>query len=318
MNQHIRISVVAVLGVLLMSGCLTYRAGAPEGAVDVIAHRGASAYAPENTLAAFALAKEMKADWFELDCMLTKDGEVIVIHDGDIERTTDSDEEIKVADLTLAELRRLDAGSWMHAKWAGERLPTLDEALRLGKKKRIGVYVEIKNSDNDNALIDQITELIQDKDKLTPEMHREIMDLIESSGSRNVELTRKCIALIRERRMKRQAVIQSFSPIVCAVAQHDALEIRTEFLASKDEDHPERWPLLLKWQQMFRFAGLNTSKDSLDQELLADCHNQGATVAIYTVDDRNDMRRLARWGVDAIITNRPDVCLKVLAEEGKR
>ena len=72
-----------------MTGCVTtYRAGAPEGCIDVIAHRGASAYAPENTMAAFRLAAEQGADWFELDCTLTKDGEVIVIHDNDVERTT--------------------------------------------------------------------------------------------------------------------------------------------------------------------------------------------------------------------------------------
>ena len=73
---------LAAMGVVMMTGCATtYRAGAPEGSIDVIAHRGASAYAPENTLAAFALAAEQGADWFELDCTLTKDGEVIVIHD---------------------------------------------------------------------------------------------------------------------------------------------------------------------------------------------------------------------------------------------
>lgn len=61
-----------ILGVLAMIGCVTtgFRAGAPDGAIDVIAHRGASAYAPENTLAAFKLARELNADWFELDCTL--------------------------------------------------------------------------------------------------------------------------------------------------------------------------------------------------------------------------------------------------------
>ena len=125
-----------VLGSIVMMGCATtYRAGAPEGAVDVIAHRGASAYAPENTLAAFELAVEQQADWFELDCTLSKDDEVIVIHDSDVDRTTDGVG--NVCDLTLVELKALDAGAWFDGKFAGEPLPTLGETLDLAKD-RIG------------------------------------------------------------------------------------------------------------------------------------------------------------------------------------
>ena len=121
----------------------------------VIAHRGASAYAPENTLAAFQLASDMKADWFELDCTLTKDGEVIVIHDDTVDRTTPA--EGRVADLTLAELKTLDAGTWRDPEFADERLPTLGESLDFAKGK-IGVYIEIKDSDDDSALREQILE----------------------------------------------------------------------------------------------------------------------------------------------------------------
>ncbi len=92
------------MGCLAMNGCASGETDRPEGRVDVIAHRGARAYAPENTLAAFALAAEMGADWFELDCRLTLDGEVIVIHDDTIERTTGA--EGVVSEMTLAELRR--------------------------------------------------------------------------------------------------------------------------------------------------------------------------------------------------------------------
>ena len=121
-------AILALIGSVLMSGCATYRAGAPKGSVDVIAHRGASAYAPENTLAAFHLASEMNADWFELDCTLTQDGEIIVIHDDTIDRTTPA--EGRVADLALAELKALDAGSWRDPEFADERLPTLGSHTR--------------------------------------------------------------------------------------------------------------------------------------------------------------------------------------------
>src|ERR1035437_6734016 len=102
------------------------RSGQPHDAVGVIAHRGASAYAPENTLAAFDLASQMRAGWFELDCMLTRDGQVVVIHDDTLDRTTNGHG--PVAAMTLAELKRLDAGSWKGPMFAGQRLPALAEA----------------------------------------------------------------------------------------------------------------------------------------------------------------------------------------------
>jgi len=301
-----------------MTGCATpgFRAGAPEGAIDVIAHRGASAYAPENTLAAFALAADMKADWFELDCTLTKDGEVIVIHDSDIERTTGHLGRVK--DLTLAQLKALDAGSWKDSTFAGEGLPTLAEALDLAKERQIGVYVEIKNSDDDNQLMTEIIHMTDGHDRLRPRIKRQLLSMIRDSGSRNFELTQKAIELVRDRDMERQIVIQSFAPIVCAVALIEAPEIRTELLASKDEKKPHHWPLYLRWAELLEPAGFNTNNDTLDEALLAQFHAQGMTTAVWTVDDEADMKRLAQWGVDAIITNTPDVCLQVLEAEGKR
>ena len=300
-----------------MSGCatVTHRAGAPRGAVDVVGHRGASAYAPENTLASFALAKEMGADWFELDCTLTKDGEVIVIHDDKLDRTTDGTGE--VSHYTLAELKRLDAGSKKAPEFAGERLPTLAEALDLAKQKRIGIYIEIKNGADDRALIKRIMEMAGDSTTLTPAMKRKMMALIRASGTRNLELTRKVIALIKKHRMSKNVVIQSFSPIVCAIALNEAPRIRTEMLALKDKDDPQRWPFYLKWAGLVPPRGFNTNPDCITQALLHDFHAQGMTVSLWTVDDENDVRQFAQWGVDRLITNKPDVCLKVLKDIGK-
>lgn len=298
-------------------GCATtYQAGAPAGAVDVIAHRGASAYAPENTLAAFELAVEQGAHWFELDCTLSKDGEVIVIHNGDVDRTTDG--KGSVADLTLAELEQLDAGSWFDPKFAGEKLPTLAEALDLAKG-RIGVYVEIKDSDDDGRLKNQVLKLAdKGRQRFTRGQRRQMMALIEKSGTRNLELTRKVIALIRERAMKHQVVIQSFSPVCCAVAIEEAPELRTEFLGSDDKDNPAKWKAYLRWGYLIGAQGFNVSQGSITPERLADFHRARKTVAVWTVDEPADMRRYAEQGVDAIITNKPDLCLRTLEEMGKR
>jgi glycerophosphoryl diester phosphodiesterase len=112
--------------------------------VLVDAHRGASASCPENTLAAFRAALEAGADSVEFDTRLSADGEVVVIHDSSVDRTTDGRGEVDA--LTLAELRSLDAGSWKSPDFAGERIPTLDEALaELARAPRTNV--ELKSED---------------------------------------------------------------------------------------------------------------------------------------------------------------------------
>jgi len=308
---------IVLMGVAVMTGCATtYHAGALKGAIDVIAHRGASAYAPENTLASFKRAKELQADWFELDCTLTKDGQIIVIHDDKVDRVTNA--KGAVADMTLAELKKLDAGTWKDAKFAGEKLPTLAEALDFAKAARIGVYVEIKISADDSALIRDIMKMIEGRHTpLDPKTRRQMMSMIRASRTRNLELTEKVIELVRKRRMASQVVIQSFSPIVCAIALNEAPRFRTEMLASKDKDNPERWPAYLRWMELLAPPGFNTDPESFEESLLKQCHAEGRTMAIWTLDEEADMRHFAELGADAIITNKPDVCLKLLKEMGK-
>ncbi|MEY3609129.1 MAG: Glycerophosphoryl diester phosphodiesterase [Verrucomicrobiota bacterium] len=114
----------------------------PARAVEIVAHRGASHDAPENTLAAQLLAWEQGADLVETDVHLTRDGELIVIHDKTTPRTTGRPG--VVAELTLAELRSYDAGSWKDPRFRGERLPTLDEQLtRIPAGKRMLVELKI-------------------------------------------------------------------------------------------------------------------------------------------------------------------------------
>lgn len=114
---------------------------AAEPKVEIVAHRGASFDAPENTVAAIKLAWEQKADASEFDVYLTKDGKIVATHDADTKRTAGV--EMKVAGATLAELRKLDVGKWKGAKFAGEKIPTLEEMLATvpaGKR----VLIEVK------------------------------------------------------------------------------------------------------------------------------------------------------------------------------
>jgi glycerophosphoryl diester phosphodiesterase len=302
---------ITITGILIMAGCATFEAGAPDGRVDVIAHRGASAYAPENTLASFRKAIDLDADWFELDCTLTRDGEVVVIHDNTLERTTGGVPG-DVKDYTLAEIERYDVGTWFDPVFAAERIPTLGETLDLATG-RIGVYVEIKNSDDDSALTRDLLAHFGDAESLFPDYRDAVLDRIEASGSRNLDLTRKVIALIRDRRMQRQVVVQSFSPVVCAVALIEAPDIRTELLASSSDKDPLQWNRFLQWARLLRPAGFNVNKNDVTQSLIQDIHARGMTLAVWTVNDPDDMRQLARWGVDALITNYPDVARETLA-----
>ena len=112
----------------------------------VIAHRGASSYAPENTLAAFDLALQMGARHIELDVDMTSDGHVVVIHDDTVDRTTNGSG--PVTGHTLAALRALDAGSWFGAAFAGAQIPTLDEVLAR-YQGRAHVHTEIKGHTTD-------------------------------------------------------------------------------------------------------------------------------------------------------------------------
>jgi glycerophosphoryl diester phosphodiesterase len=308
--------VLSLLGVIIMSGCATgFHAGAPKGKINVIAHRGASAYAPENTLASFRLAMEQEADWFELDCTLTKDNKVVVIHDDDLKRTTGV--QAKVSTKTLEEIKALDAGAWKDAKYTGEKLPTLAEALSLAHN-RTGVYVEVKNSANDMPLIEEVMRMAETRGFDKDETRDEALRMFAESGSRNVKLTRAVIELVRDHKMKNQVVIQSFSPVVCAVALLEAPELRTEFLGGYDKDKPENWPKYLRCGQLIRPKGYNVNQDVVTPEFLADIRGRGATVAVWTVDDSDMMRKLAGWGVNSLITNKPDVCRQVLAEMGMR
>lgn len=126
----------------------------------VVAHRGASAYAPEHTIASYRLALEQGADYVEQDLAVTKDGVLICLHDPTLERTTNVEQLFPdrssivtwegrtvrgwlANDFTLAEIKRLDAGSWFDRKFAGEKIPTFEEAIHLIKGKA-GMYPELK------------------------------------------------------------------------------------------------------------------------------------------------------------------------------
>jgi len=126
----------------LVSGTAIAALPQPQHRIAVIAHRGGAALAPENTLAAFRRAIALGADYVEVDVRCTRDGRLVLLHDGTVDRTTDGAG--PVAELDYAALRRLDAGRAFSPDYAGGRVPSLDEALRLCRD-RIGLYLDHKD-----------------------------------------------------------------------------------------------------------------------------------------------------------------------------
>jgi glycerophosphoryl diester phosphodiesterase len=124
-----------------------------------IAHRGASGYAPENTFAAFRRAIALGAGFIETDLQLSRDARLVAIHDATVNRTTNG--QGAVHDMTLAELRKLDAGSWFGSEFAGERIPTIEEILEFANKHDVVFYLEMKPSGSwggEHALISALRE----------------------------------------------------------------------------------------------------------------------------------------------------------------
>ena len=128
----------------------------------IYAHRGASNAAPENTMAAFELAKDMGADGIELDVVLTKDSEIVVIHDDSIDRTSNG--KGVVEDMYYSDLKKLDFGSWKNEQFKGEPIPLLNDVCKLVKDSNILLNIEIKPTVKSDEIEDKIISMIKSYD----------------------------------------------------------------------------------------------------------------------------------------------------------
>jgi glycerophosphoryl diester phosphodiesterase len=271
-----------------------------------VAHRGASAYAPEHTRAAYELAIAQGADYVEQDLAVTRDGALICLHDDSLERTTDVEDVFPdrftldrstgakrwlASDFTLAEVKRLDAGRWFDAKFAGERLLTWQEAVDV-VRGRAGLYPELKS----------------------PALYRH----------RNVDMVALVVAELRRGGFDRPpasgrppVVLQSFDPeALRALAAAVPAIPRVLLLEPRGAD---RWLTESGLDELRAFAtGIGPHKSILDgrPERVAAAHKAGLTVTPYTFrssargrfdDVRAEMDYfLNTLGVDALFTDNPD------------
>ncbi len=154
------------------------------GGLQLIGHRGAAGHAPENTLTSFRRAIDMGATMLELDIHLSRDKELIVIHDHDISRTTSGNG--LVESMTLAEIQQYDAGSWMHSDFQGEKVPTLQQVMEF-TRQGISLNIEVKTGEQIHiGLVDKLLEMISQYDAadqiVISSFHREYLREIKEKA----------------------------------------------------------------------------------------------------------------------------------------
>lgn len=280
-----RLGAPAVAMVLIVGGA-GFAADAkalPE--VTNVAHRGASAYAPENTLVAVTDGVTRGADLIEVDVQRTKDGELILMHDTDLARTTDAEEvfpdhgSYAIADFTMDEVSQLDAGSWFDPSFAGEKVPTLAEALAELRKLETGLLLEVKEPSRYPGIEQEIVdELSRDPWWLEPAPPEQAHRL----------------------------VIQSFDWESMKRSQDLLPNIPHGLLGRMDEADI---PTYAEWADQ-----INPSHTTIDAAYVQAVHDAGIEIYVYTVNDADDMRAQIKNGVDGIISNYPDVLADVIAE----
>jgi glycerophosphoryl diester phosphodiesterase len=235
--------------------------------VDNVAHRGASAYAPENTIAAFDKAVEMKADYIEIDVQRSKDGKLVVIHDTTVDRTTDGSG--KVGNLTFKELRNLDAGSWKGEQFTGAQIPTFDEILDRYHGK-IGILIELK----------------------APELYPGIEENIAKTlKERNLD-----------KPQNEKIIVQSFNHNSMKKMNELLPKVPIGVLTSSSADTTEQ-----ALQEFSTYADyFNPSYGIVTPDLVNQVHSLGMKIGSWTVRSQEAADFLLDVGVDAIITDYPD------------
>ena len=239
----------------------------------IIAHRGASAHAPENTLAAFELALRQGADAIELDAKLSKDKQVVVIHDQSVERTTEG--KGYVNEWTLAELRKLDAGSHFDIAFQGEPIPTLDEVF-----KAVGqlTFINIELT-NYRSPYDQLPERVA--------------------------------SLVRRHKLSRRVLFSSFNFLALIRIRQLIPEAPIGLLAPAGW----RGLLVRSWVgRLVNYQCLHPDFTDVNARLIGTAHSKGQCILAYTVNLEEDMRRLFQIGVDGIFTDDPALARQTLVE----
>jgi glycerophosphoryl diester phosphodiesterase len=238
----------------------------------LFAHRGASAHAPENTLAAFDLALRHNADAFELDAKLSADGQVVVIHDQTVERTTDGQGEVR--HMTLEALQKLDAGSFFDVAFHGEHIPTLGQVFEAFGHKTL-INVELTNyASPEDDLPDRVAELV------------------------------------KHHRVEKNILFSSFNPRALLRAKRLLPEVPVGLLAQSGRRG--WWARSFLGRLLVPYDALHPELKDVNTRLVTSAHRRGHRVNVWTVNRQEDMQRLFALQVDGIFTDDPRLARQVL------
>ena len=301
---------------------LAERLGVPRPAI--IAHRGASYFAPEETAPAYLLAREMGVDYLELDLQRTKDGVLVALHDDDLRRTTNIAEvfpgrEMDTVDkFTFAELQNLDAGSWFNIRFPERARPSFKDAriLRLenvidiaeGRFHKPGLYIETKSA------------------RRFPGVEKQLVDILTARGWIR-PLPKGVSESARTGPVLARVIFQSFEPDSLALLKQLAPQVPAVLLIDETMMRKEGWSALLSkakqvgvgmgtWgYQWSRDPGWSI-KDAPNRYLTTwpwytgQAHRAGLLVHPWAVDDRWEMWMVSLFGADGFFTNRPESALR--------
>lgn len=241
----------------------------------LFAHRGDLAHAPENTLPSFQQAIDKGADGVELDAKLTADGHVIVIHDTTVDRTTDG--KGKIPSFTLEAIRKLDAGKWFNEKFAGTKVPMLEEVFALiGRDKMINI---------------ELTNYATPRDGL---------------------VTKVC-ELIKRHNNQDQILFSSFFPANLKVAEQTLPQIPRALLAMPG--FVGLWSRSFGFT-FGEYQALHPHISSASREQVQRAHRLNRRVHVWTANTPEEVDRLKEWGVDGIFTDDPQTAVRALGRGG--
>ena len=303
---------------------LAERFGVPRPAI--IAHRGASYFAPEETRPAFLLAREMGIDYLELDLQRTKDGVLVAVHDDDLRRTTNVADvfpgrEMDTVDkFTFAELQSLDAGSWFNrqfpyrarASFENVKILRLEDVMNIAEGRgfrKPGLYLETKSAHRFPGIEKQLVDILTARGWIRPLRK----DVSESPRS-------------ERRRGPARVIFQSFEPESLALLKELAPQVPAVLLIDETMMRKDGWKALLRratqvgvgigtWGYRWSRDPNWSIKDAPKRYLttwpwyIGQAHRAGLLVHPWTIDDRWEMWMVSLFGADGFFTNRPELAL---------
>lgn len=240
----------------------------------ILAHRGANKVAPQNTIPAFIKALEFNADGIETDVHLCKDGEIVICHNYTVDETSNG---IGLIDeLTLAQLKAMDFGSYFNKDFSGVSLPTLSELLDVVRKMKL-INIEIKPPKKDNDLVKKVVEEINK------------YGIVENS------------------------ILSCFDPECVRMVKEIDKNVKTALLYENDELGNEIMTFgVAKYCKQLNVDAAHPHRKLIKENEIIELHNLGIAVNPWTVNLEEEIIRLTKWGCDALISDVPDYCRKVL------